>query len=80
MFVLQNTNNEQRSGSTNTIAANMRRRFSRLHRESNENPGAAGENSLTQQLEFRAGENPPPVRREFHFPADIISTEYLGHY
>lgn len=80
MFVLQNTNNEQHPGSPNTIAANMRRRFSRLHRESNENPGAAAENLLPQQPESRASENLLPARPEFHFPADVISTEYLGHY
>lgn len=65
MFVLQNTNNELHPGSPNTIAANMRRRFSRLHREPNVNAAAAV---------------PPPRRPEFHFPDDVISTEYLGHY
>ncbi|XP_060857873.1 uncharacterized protein LOC132935361 isoform X2 [Metopolophium dirhodum] len=46
MFVLQNANNEQHPGSVNSIAADMRRRFSHLHREANANPAA--------------DENPPP--------------------
>lgn len=105
MFVLQNANNEQHPGSPNTIAANMRRRFSRLHREANANPAAgqtpppqrpefiAGENPPPQRPEFQAGGNPPaqrpefreggnpPLERpEFHFPSDVLSAEYLGHY
>ncbi|CAI6354957.1 unnamed protein product [Macrosiphum euphorbiae] len=66
MFVLQNVHNQRQPGSPNTIATNIRRRFSRLHREDNVNPAA--------------GENPPPERTEFHFPPDVLSSDYLGHY
>jgi len=66
MFVLQNVDDERYPGLPNAMAAEMRRRFSRLHREANINPAE--------------DENPPPERPEFHFPPDILSAEYLGHY
>lgn len=66
MFVLQNVNREPYPGSPNTIAANMRRRFSRLDQEANVNPAA--------------GQNPLPENPEFNFPSDVLSADYLGHY